>query len=326
MKRLLFLIGIIILTSCHKDDDSVTVPDPQVIAELLPSLSETNLFTGNLSELTLNSNALKYNLVSPLFTDYARKIHAIALPQGQTMQYNGSGIPIFPNGSLISKTFYYNNNEQDLSEGKTIIETRILIKENDTWVMGNYVWNNDQSDAILDNEEHVVPISWINDQGTTISTDYIVPNQASCIMCHSNSGDIIVIGPKLRSMNFDINGVNQLQSFINNGDLTGAPNVETIDALPNWENNLISLEERARAYFDINCAHCHSEGGMCEFGSNLRLEFETAFNETSIFESQVAISERMQTYSSGFSMPLIGVTMEHGEGFNLIQEYLDSLD
>ena len=329
MKRLLFLVGIIIITSCHNDDDSVPVfevSDPQVIAELLPSLSQTNLFTGNLSELTLNTNAFKYDIVSPLFADYAHKLRAMALPQGQTMQYNGSGIPIFPNGTLITKTFYYNNNEQDLSQGKTIIETRILIKEDDSLIIGNYVWNDDQTDAILDNDEHIIPISWIDEQGTTKNTDYVVPNQNSCIMCHSNSGDIIFIGTKLRNLNFDINGVNQLQSFINNGILIGAPNVDTIEALPNWEDNLISLEDRGRAYFDINCAYCHSDGGMCEFGSNLRLEFKTAFNETNISESQTQISARMQTYSPGFSMPLIGTTMSHTEGIDLVQNYLNSLD
>lgn len=327
MKRVLLLMSFtLVFWSCEKDDDIVPITDPQVVTEFLTQLSQTNLFVGDLSELEVNSNAFEYDLVTPLFTDYAHKLRVIALPEGESMVYSGSGFPSFPNGTMIAKTFYYNNNEQDLSQGKTIIETRVLIRKNNTWTIGNYVWNEDQTDAVLDENEHTLPVSWKNEQGVDMSTNYVVPSKTDCIKCHSNSGMTTIIGPKLRSMNFNVNGINQLQDFIDHGYLTGAPDVATIDALPDWEDTSYTLEERGRAYFDVNCAHCHTAGGFCEIESTLRLEYEMPFAETKILERQNQIIGRMQNYNPGISMPFIGTTMLHTEGFNLIKEYIDSLD
>lgn len=296
-----------------------------VNAQFLPNLSQLNLFSGALADLTLSTNVFKYDLITPLFTDYAHKLRVIALPPGQAMQYDGEGFPIFPNGTLIAKTFYYNLDETNLALGKKIIETRILIRESNAWTIGNYVWNEAQTEAILNGNEYTVPISWVNAAGEAMSTNYIVPTTNDCIKCHSNAGDIVAIGPKVRNMNFNVDGVNQLQKFINAGHLTDAPSVDAIAALPSWQDETVSLESRSRAYFDINCAHCHSPGGFCDTQSTLDLRFEIDFNDTDIFERKNSIINRMATYSSGFSMPIIGTTMVHTEGYALIQEYLNTL-
>jgi uncharacterized repeat protein (TIGR03806 family) len=302
-----------------------TSADP-VVAEFLPNLSDLNLFSGDLSNLLPNPNAFEYKLVTPLFTDYAHKLRFMALPQGQSMIYDGEGFPIFPEGTLLAKTFYYNYNELDLSAGRKIIETRILIRENNSWNIGNYVWNDDQTDAALDPSGHLIPISWINEQGQNMSTEYQVPVNSDCLACHSNSGETTIIGPKTRTMNFEVNGENQLETFMENGHLIGAPPVTQITALPNWEDTSFSLEERSRAYFDVNCAHCHSVGGYCETQSPLRLTYETPLNQSNIVERQNQILARMENYVEGFSMPFIGTTLAHSEGFDLIQEYINSLE
>jgi len=329
MKRIVLLFCFTLtLWSCGKDDDDfVPITDPQVVAEFLNNLSDINIFVGDdLSELNINSNAFEYQLATQLFTDYAYKLRVIALPEGQSMQYNGDGFPMYPNGTLIAKTFYYNINEQDLSEGKVIIETRVLIRENNAWTIGNYVWNENQTDAVLDQNEHIVPVSWRDAQGEERNTNYVVPSSTDCIKCHSNSGITTIIGPKLRNMNFNVDGMNQLQAFIDHGYLSGAPDVSSIEALPNWEDTTYSLEERGRAYFDMNCAHCHTAGGFCEIESTLRLSYDTPFIDTKITERQNQIINRMQYFDSGFSMPFIGTTSVHTEGFNLIQQYINSLD
>ena len=43
-----------------------------------------------------------------------------------------------------------------------------------------------------------------------------------------------------------------------------------------------SLEERAGAYLDVNCVHCHTEGGYCDVQSPFRLDFETSFTDSNI--------------------------------------------
>lgn len=328
MKRLIItLVAASLFTSCINDsDDYIVLQDDPIIAEFLPNLSQLNLFVGDLNTLAINSNMFKYELNTQLFTDYAHKLRIIGLPEGTALEYADDGFPIFPTGTLIAKTFYYNLDETNPNSGQKIIETRVLIKEETEWTIGNYVWNEDQTDAVLDQNQYNVTVDFVNETGDDVTVNYVVPGANDCTKCHSNSNNITPIGPKLRTMNFNVDGVNQLQYFIDNGQLINAPNPTQISSLPNWEDDInYSLEERSRAYFDVNCAHCHTTGGFCEFQSTLDLAFETDFDDTNIFQRRFSISNRMATYSPGISMPFIGTTMIHSEGFDLIQEYLDSL-
>lgn len=296
-----------------------------VVAQFLPLLSQLNLFSGELSDLIISSKTFKYDLNTTLFTDYAHKLRVIALPDGMSLEYEGDGFPNFPNGTLIAKTFFYNLNETDLSAGKKIIETRVLIRENDAWIIGNYKWNDAQTDASLTEEGFLVKVNWVNSEGNNMSADYQIPSSNDCTKCHSNLGNIVTIGPKLRTMNFEIDGVNQLQKFIDAGQLINSPIPGTIGSLPNWEDTNLSLESRSMAYFDVNCAHCHSPGGFCDDQSTLDLRYETAFDDTNIFNRRFSISARISTYNPGTSMPFIGTTMVHVEGVDLLQAFLDTL-
>ncbi|MBC2846487.1 fibronectin type III domain-containing protein [Winogradskyella flava] len=303
-----------------------TTEVPDVIAEFRPTLSELNLFSGNLSDLNITSKAFKYELSSQLFTDYAHKQRLIALPDGTSMAFDGDGLPIFPDNTVIAKTFYYNNDERDLSLGRTIIETRLLIKIDGEWETGDYKWNAAQTEATLDLNESTVPITWIDTNGQTNSIDYEVPSNTDCFTCHNSYGRLAPIGPKLRTMNFDINGTNQLEQFISNAQLTGVSNSSGISRLPNWEDTSLSLAERARAYIDINCASCHIPGGDCFGESTLNLAYETSLEESLIAEQSASIELRVTTNIDGVSMPIIGTTILHTEGVQLIQDYLNSLE
>ncbi|GGW68360.1 putative repeat protein (TIGR03806 family) [Winogradskyella epiphytica] len=327
MKNLFkLLILTLLFSSCEKDPSIFPVETPEVVAEFKTNLSELNLFTGELSELNHSSRAFEYNLSSTLFSDYSHKQRLIALPEGTSMTFNGDGLPIFPDGTLIAKTFYYNNDERDLSLGRTIIETRILIKTNGEWESGDYKWNDEQSEAVLDLSGSSLPVSWIDSEGNSQTTTYKIPSNTDCFTCHNNYGSTQPIGPKLRSMNFNINGVNQLEQFITNQQLTGLSNSSSVRSLPNWEDTSIPLEYRARAYMDINCAHCHVPGGTCDDLSTLNLAFETPLEESQIIERSFSIDYRISFYLEGLSMPYIGTSMLHNEGVSLIQEYLNSLN
>ncbi|MFD1017564.1 fibronectin type III domain-containing protein [Winogradskyella rapida] len=297
-----------------------------VIPEFKPQLSELNLFLGPLNSLSISPQAIPYELSTPLFTDYAHKQRLIALPAGTTMAFNGDGLPIFPDQTVIAKTFFYNNDERDLSLGQHIIETRILIKSNGTWQTGNYIWNEEQTDATLDSEGSTLPVSWIDMEGTPQTANYKIPSNTDCFTCHANANTVKPIGPKLRSLNFDINGTNQLEQWISNQQLSGVSSSASVRSLPKWDDSSVSLEERARAYMDINCAHCHIPGGHCEDLSTLNLAYETPLEDSDIVEQAFLIDYRMSFYLDGISMPLIGTSMQHTEGVDLIQSYLNTLD
>jgi len=323
-----------ILANCSVDNVSMTsdvgvfntLISP-VVAQFLPKLSQLNIFSGELGDLNPSINTFEYELSTALYSDYAHKLRLIALPNDEAMIYDGDGFPIFPDGTVMAKTFYYNLDETNSAAGRKIIETRVLIKQSNIWHLGNYVWNDAQNEATYDEDSHIVPVTWIDAQGNEKSVDYKVPDYPSCVMCHQNNGRRTPIGPKLRSMNFDVNNTNQLQSFIDNGHLINAPDPSTISALPNWEDTNFSMEERTKAYFDMNCAHCHSPGGhhSMNFFEAMDLRYETRFSESNIYDYRYSIMTRIQTSIPGYSMPFIGVTTPHTEALALIIPFLESL-
>ena len=326
MKKVFVLLFTLSLTfSCEKDDSLTPVSDPLVVAEFRTNLSELNLFLGDLNELNISTRAFEYNLSTPLFSDYTHKQRLIALPENAAMTYNGDGLPIFPDNTLIAKTFYYNLNERDLALGRQIIETRVLIKINGNWETGNYKWNEDQTEAVLDLVGSSLPITWIDADGATQSTTYKIPSDTDCFTCHKTYEDITPIGPKLRTLNFNINGTNQLQQLVNDNQLMGLTDVSSVNTLPNWEDTSNSLEERARAYMDTNCAHCHIPGGQCEDQSTLNFADETARYNSEIVARKESIRFRISEYKDCISMPFIGTSMLHTEGVNLLNTYLDTL-
>lgn len=316
------------------EDEIIADTDPYfddtvyAIAEFLQKLSELQLFEGNLSDLKFNKTVHEYSLSTPLFTDYSYKLRSIAIPKGEQMTYSGEGLFLFPNNSIITKTFYYFNDERDPSLGKRIIETRVLIKKNGNWQGGNYFWNDEQTEAFLDQAPHTVPINWIDNLGVNRMVNYKVPSRNQCFLCHDNNGVAMPIGPKARALNFEYNGRNQIQYLIDNGLLSGAPDLSQIVSLPDWSDDTLLLEQRARAYLDVNCAHCHQPGGFYNVnnGDTFDLRFETSFEDSNIFDQRLNIQNRMNSNITNFFMPFIGTTVIHTEGVSLINDYIDSLN
>lgn len=320
-----------ITADCGNNNVSITTSgttlstlQPPVVAQFLTNLSDLNIFNGDLGNLTPSDYAFEYDLITPLFTDYAYKQRLIALPIGTSLEYQDDGLPVFPDNTVISKTFYYNIDDRDPNLGKIIIETRILIKLNGEWETGNYKWNEAQTEATLTLDGHVVPTTYIDSNGDTVSLDYEIPSNTDCFTCHNINNIITPIGPKIRTLNF--NG--QLQQLIGSNLIINIATEDEATSLPNWEDDTnFTLDERARAYLDVNCAHCHQPGGDCALESVLDFRYETRFQDTYIFDYKDSIWARM--FSSDipeYGMPLIGTTVRHEEGFDLISEYVDSLN
>ena len=97
-----------------------------VVPQFLTNLSDLNLYAGDLEDITPSIYAFEYILATPLFTDYAHKQRLIALPPGTSMDYVDNGFPDFPDDTVISKTFYYNNDERDESLVKKLLKLAYL--------------------------------------------------------------------------------------------------------------------------------------------------------------------------------------------------------
>lgn len=290
---------------------------------LLPTLSAYHIFEGNPADLIPAKEYTPYELATTLFSDYAEKQRLVKVPAGFRLTPNGDQLPDFPEGAMLVKTFFYYVDKRDPAKGRRIMETRVLIKTADAWQAGAYQWNAAQTDAVLITGGATEKVQWTNAGGEQQSVRYEIPDQRSCRSCHQGNGTLLPIGPKLRNLNRTVlrNGksVNQLQ-YLSHAGLLPEVDIAAITALPAWDNEQAPLAERARAYLEVNCAHCHRSGGWAA-RTGLRLSYELSFEDTHIERD----GDRMVHKTAQGQMPKIGATIVHAEGLALIRSYINGL-
>jgi uncharacterized repeat protein (TIGR03806 family) len=293
---LLVVIGVAIgfgLYNCRKRDNFRLKWTLQ--NQPLPKkLSAWGLFKGKMSKLIPAKGFVPYALNTPLFSDYAAKNRMLWVPPGTQATYDSRQVFSFPKGSLIAKTFSFPKAKN--LKGPGIVETRLLLHTPKGWIGVSYMWNKDQTDAtiqIAGGRREIVGIP----QHPKAFT-YVVPNMNECINCHEKGkqdtpyGPMAKgtpIGPKARNLNgnFTYPGgktENQLLYMQRIGFLKGLPTQTNGTLYPNcnFAQNLdptknkctpfvppsndtsFPLNDRARAYLDNNCAHCHQPGGAAE--------------------------------------------------------------
>ena len=172
--------------------------------EMSSKLSTYRIFQGNQSNLIPSSDFTYYEISTQLFTDYTEKQRLIKLPRGNALTATNDGLPNFPDGTILVKTFYYSNDIRDEKKGKRIIETRLLIKSNSKWNVGTYVWNDEQTEAYLLTAGQNKSINWKNKNGIGKAISYHIPNNSECATCHNSSASVLPLGPKIRNLNIEI--------------------------------------------------------------------------------------------------------------------------
>jgi len=298
------------------------------VPEFLPTLSQLQIFEGNLGDLNFQPTVFEYTVRTPLFTDYAHRIRSLSVPQGSYIAYGGEGLLALPNNSILTETIFYWKDERDPSQGRKILETRVLIKLGGSWELGKYVWNEQQTEANLDEGAYVVPVNWIDASGEGKTVDYKIPPKAICTQCHISYGSIQPLGIKATQLNLSYLGYNQMDRLGELGLLLGAPPSEQIGIMPDWADESLTTEERSRAYLDANCAHCHRAGGSYNtaYGDHFYLNYEAPLGSSNIDEYAVAIQDRMNSFIPSYFMPYLGTTVIHDEGVELINEWIATLE
>ena len=161
-------------------------------------LSEYNFFTGNMADLQPEKRVVPYDLITPLFSDYSHKARFVWMPEGKSAKYKEEGALDFPTGSVLIKHFYYPDDFRQPDGKRKIIETRILMKRVAGWEAFPYIWNEEQTEAILEPIGDVKKVSWIDETGESISTNYVIPNKNQCKSCHVYDKTMVPNGPKVR--------------------------------------------------------------------------------------------------------------------------------
>ena len=317
-----------------------TAPPPVDAARLLadgaaPLLADYRLFA-DAGARTPRKGVTGYTLNTALFSDYAAKHRYAFIPAGAVAAYRDAGHVLdFPVGSVLVKTFAF----PQLGGGERFIETRLLIRKASGWVPNTYVWNAAQTEARLLRTGTRVAVQ---SEGRAI--DYAVPNVNQCKQCHLQGDAVTPIGPTPRNLNGG--APNQVDAWSATKRLTGAPPATALAALPRWDDVRAPVADRARAYLDVNCAHCHSRAGFAG-NSGLYLGFdETDPAALGIGKRPIAagrgsggldfaiapgaparsiLIHRMASTEPGVMMPQFGRTTTHAEGVALIEAWIAAL-
>ncbi len=314
-------------------------------------LSQYGLFAGDPAAQVPAEGVIPYDLNSALFSDYAEKFRFVKLPPGAHATYREADAFEFPVGTVIAKTFAYPRDARDPSKGRRLIETRILERAPDGWVGLPYVWDAAQTEATLDVAGDTVDVCWIHTDGRARTNNYIIPNVNQCKGCHKRGEAITPIGPKARHLNRDFayrDGTeNQLAHWARLGALAEAPSPDRAPRLAAWDDPKSgTLDERARAWLEINCAHCHNPEGPAR---NTGLDLMAAQRNPAAFgvnkppvaagigsggrlydivpgrPDESILAYRIASTHPGVMMPELGKRLVHEEGVVLVREWIAAM-
>ena len=312
-------------------------------------LSAWHLFKESRNGLEPNDRVLPYDLNTPLFSDYASKYRFVWMPAGNAAQYRDDSTFEFPVGTILSKSFAFPSDDHHAG-AERIVETRLLVHTNSGWVALPYIWNDDQTDAELRLVPDPVRIRYQDAAGKAHDFTYQIPNSNECRECHENNKQLLPIGPKARNLNKDFSypdgKANQLIRWTQAGYLRGAPFPDAAPRLSQWDKpETGTLPERAMAYLDNNCAHCHQPGGSAGYtGVDFRVgHFDPAragfckhpnsagnmrdlqYDVVPGDPEQSILIYRLASTAPKVMMPQIGRSVVHTEGLTLLSEWISSL-
>ena len=323
------------------------VNDSVILDTKVPKkLSEFNFFA-DMGLQAPNEGVLPYDLINPLFSDYADKLRFVYVPKNKKVGYSPDKVLDFPDGSVLIKTFAYLNDHPESKIDKQLLETRLLIKKNDSWKNISYIWNEEQDDAYLSIAGKTINTAFVMEDGAERNVRYRVPNINQCKECHQLNKEIQPIGPKVRNLNHKFSYIdgtlNQIKKWQLMEWIDSADNYPT---MANWSNEENDLESRARAYLDINCGHCHIPGGSADTtGLYLNLKEDSNIH-IGIYKKPVAagrasnnlkysidpgnpsksiLSFRMTSLDPGIMMPESGRSLDHKEGVELIEKWIKNM-
>jgi uncharacterized repeat protein (TIGR03806 family) len=355
-----FLLLVALLVGCDRPVPPVLLHASDTIPE---RLSDWHLLRRDGDRLRLNERVLPYDLNMPLFSDYALKLRTVWMPEGRPATYRADRELDFPVGTILTKTFHYRqaasgfakldaemklaeDGSLDLDEHR-LVETRLLVRYDDGWKALPYVWNAEQTDAFLD-----VAGARFDFAFGDAPFAYLVPDANQCAGCHApdhTTKDLRPLGPKARQLNryfaYADGAENQLERWTRTGRLDAVP--APVPRVARWARRADgNIDDLARAYLDVNCAHCHNPAGPADT-SGLDLDLGAAVDRRfGICKPPVAVGRgsgnrpydivpgnpdrsilvfRMEHDDPAIMMPELGRATAHAEGVALIREWIAGL-
>lgn len=257
-------------------------PRQSANADFPKKLSATGLFADTASH-QIAPGVLPYSINAEPWADGTIAERFLALPgEAKLGTYKTTNAQVgyfagdwqFPDGAVLAKTVSLEL-EPGNKASRRRLETQVLHFDVDSWKTYNYVWNEEQTDAVL--AEDVGSDQTLRVQGSGFrvqqgqETGETGPRQQTwhhasrteCKLCHTTRvGSILGFKPAQLERQHDYGGTfaDQLSTLDHIG-LFAEPLPTKRDAWVNPHDAAAPLEQRARTYLHVNCGHCHTRGG-----------------------------------------------------------------
>lgn len=154
-------------------------------------LSETGLFTAVKGHV-VDPALIPYSVNAPLWSDGAFKERFIALPGDSQIEFGTSRGWNCPEGTVLVKTFALERKAGDAASRQRI-ETRLMTKQQNEWVGYTYLWNEEQTEALLVGKEGADREFVMEDlDGKQRTLKWHYPSRAECMVCHSRASNFVL--------------------------------------------------------------------------------------------------------------------------------------
>jgi uncharacterized repeat protein (TIGR03806 family) len=356
-------LAALVLTTSAVAQSPPSVNASAILAERPPQTLAEYRFFRDAGARQPNARVTPYDLNTALYSDGAMKFRYVYIPPGQTARYDAEGVFEFPVGTVLIKTFAFAADMRTPGENVRFLETRLLIRRASGWIALPYVWNAAQTEARLSPIGADIPVSFTDEDGAAVAFDWAVPNRNQCKGCHDRAGDLVPIGPTARNLNRSasypyaepqppLHGFvgesswrNQLAEWLDRGLLDQAPS--DAPGVARAYDTIDPIEQRARAYLDVNCAHCHNpEGPAHTSGLDLRWSQHEPV-QWGVLKRPVAAGRgsagydfaiepghpersillyRMESTDPGVMMPELGRQRVDARGVALIRQWIAEMD
>ena len=332
-----FLAALFFSADCRKENSIRVFPEEPYPARL----SDWRLFLSSPDGPVPSPDLRPYDLINSNFRNYAEVKRFFYIPDGGKMHYLEGRSIILPEGSLLAQTYFFIN-----PKGKRkLMETRLLVRSSNGWTALPYQWNEDGTDAALTPGASRFDVD-VRIGSVSRKIEYDMPGQNECNSCHQDGPTISPIAFRAELLNVTSAQGSQLDGWIKSGILTGLDSAKHAPRMSAWNAPQAKVEDRAKAYLEINCAHCHNPGGNAgytglhfNFSDRARSGFGlckipfsagrgTGGHPFDIFPGNPARSIvlfRMQSNEPGIMMPQFGRTMVHREGVDLMRQWIASM-
>lgn len=299
-------------------------------------LSETGLFSNTAAQKPA-PGVLPYQTIAQAWFDGATSERFLAVPKGKGLKQSG--------GQRIAKSWDFAEGTalaQTLSLKGKRVETQVLYFDG-RWQGYTYRWNARGTEASLvgaGGETAEIPMPNGKKRKWTFHS------RAECMTCHTQRTNFAISVTTAQLERLGAGGENQLDGLLAGGYLDQSANLRKLrgSPRPNPYDESLPLEQRARSYLDLNCAHCHRETGLggragFQLMSTLPLVETGIINAKSVVglalgpgsllvvpgaPERSELLARMARRGPG-QMPLIGSQVVDERGVELIRKWILSL-